>query len=48
MIKIKEITKLKRLYKITFTEALSLADWDEPKDKIYVSEDTIVKVYAYS
>ncbi|EKF52011.1 recombination regulator RecX [Lactococcus garvieae] len=43
MIKIKEITKLKRLYKITFTEALSLADWDEPKDKIYVSEDTIVK-----
>ncbi|MEY8442971.1 recombination regulator RecX [Lactococcus ileimucosae] len=43
MIKIKEITKLKKLYKVTFTEPLTYKDWDEEQDKIYVCEDTVVK-----
>ncbi|MCI3860836.1 recombination regulator RecX [Lactococcus garvieae] len=43
MIKIKEITKLKKLYKVTLTEPFSYKEWEEAKDKIYVCEDTIVK-----
>ncbi|MDG6133367.1 recombination regulator RecX [Lactococcus formosensis] len=43
MIKIKEITKLKKLYKVTLTESFSYKEWEEARDKIYVCEDTIVK-----
>ena len=43
MIKIKEITKLKKLYKVILTEPFSYKDWEEAKDKIYVCEDTVVK-----
>lgn len=43
MIKIKEISKLKRLYKISFTEPVTHSTLDNAQDKIYVCEDTIVK-----
>lgn len=43
MIKIKEISKLKRLYKISFTESVTHSTLDNAQDKIYVCEDTIVK-----
>lgn len=43
MIKIKEITKLKKLYKVTLTESFSYKEWEEARDKIYICEDTIVK-----
>ncbi|MFC4653198.1 recombination regulator RecX [Lactococcus nasutitermitis] len=41
MVKITEIKKLKRLYKITFDSFVSIENQDEV-DKIYVCEDTIV------
>jgi regulatory protein len=43
MVKILEIKKLKRLYKLTLDDFVSPDEDTEPTDKLYITEDTIVK-----
>ncbi|MDR0199017.1 MAG: recombination regulator RecX [Streptococcaceae bacterium] len=43
MVKITEIKKLKRLYKVTLADFVVLEKDEDPVDTLYVTEDTIVK-----
>ncbi|MCL2676621.1 MAG: recombination regulator RecX [Streptococcaceae bacterium] len=45
MVKITEIKKLKRLYKMSLDQSITLDIFDEEKDKLYICEDTIVKYF---